>query len=56
MAAVFTTLGAPTIALIVKPLEVYVLLPLALLATVFLTALLGCRTIRKISISQMNAE
>jgi len=56
MSAVFATMGAPIVKLVIRPVEVYAILPLILLVVVYITALLGCRAIRKISISQINAE
>ena len=53
---VFAALGAPVVYFMINPAEVYAVLPLILLAAVLVTALLGCRAIRKISISQINAE
>lgn len=56
MSLVIATMGAPVIKLIIKPVEVYAVLPILLLAAVNITILLGCQAIRKISISQINAE
>lgn len=56
MNIVTETLGASGTKFNIMPMEVYLIYPLALLAAVCVTVMLSSYTIRKISISQINAE
>ncbi len=56
MSAVTSSMGAGSIDVVVKPMEVYFAYPLILLSVVCITILFSCGAVRKILISQINAE
>jgi len=56
MSAVCAMMGANVMKFAINPAEVYFTYPPALFAVICVTVILSCGTVRKISISQVNAE
>jgi putative ABC transport system permease protein len=53
---VFATMGLPKLRFVINPFQVYVLIPLLLLVLLGITAWMGTKAIKSISIAALNAE